>query len=252
MSDLINMVGCTFIVTGASSGIGRATSVQLSQLGARVVIVGRNTVRLQTTLKQLEGSGHRIETLALDDYDTISQWLKGLAKEIGPIDGVVHSAGVQTTRPLRLFKSEVLKDIIDINVGAALALAKGFRQKGVAQKGGSLVFLSSVMGLVGQPGQSVYSASKGALIALTKSLALELASEGLRVNCVAPGLVKTEMSERMLEAMSDEQVAEVKKMHPLGLGCPDDVASAISYLLSNRARWITGSTLTVDGGYTAH
>lgn len=139
-----------------------------------------------------------------------------------------------------------------VNVVAASALAKGFRQRGVFVEGGSIVLLSSVMGLVGQPGQSLYSATKGALVAMTRSLALELAREQIRVNCVAPAVVMTGMSEQLKQNVSPEQFAQITAMHPLGLGRGEDVASAVAFLLADTARWITGTTLVVDGGYTAH
>ena len=106
--------------------------------------------------------------------------------------------------------------------------------------------------MTGQAGVSAYSASKGALISLTKSLALELAGENIRVNCVAPGVVNTEMSDKLFSFMTEQQIEGIKKMHPLGFGTPRDVANAISFLLADTSRWITGSVLVVDGGYTAH
>ena len=139
-----------------------------------------------------------------------------------------------------------------INVTAALCLAKAFRQKNVSTAGSSIVYLSSVMGIVGQSGQTAYSASKGALVTLAKSLTLELSRENIRVNCVAPAVVNTEMSEKMFQSLTPEQVKQIESMHPLGIGTPRDVANAIAFLLADTGRWITGTTLVVDGGYTAH
>ncbi len=139
-----------------------------------------------------------------------------------------------------------------INVGAAIGLAKGFCQKGVCAPGGSIVFISSVAGLTGQAGLAAYAASKGAIVALTKALAVELAGEHIRVNCVAPGVVTTEMGQSLLRMLTPEQDADLEAMHLLGLGRPRDVAYAIAFLLAETARWITGTVLVVDGGYTAH
>ncbi len=242
----------TILVTGASSGIGRETAILLSELGARLFLVGRNSEQLDKTLSSLEGSAHQIYAFDLSVVDEIPRWMKEVTSANGPLHGLVHSAGVQFTRPLRIMSSESIEELMSVNVTAAIFLAKAFRQKGVSASGGSLVYLSSVMGLVGQSGQSAYSASKGALVSLTKSLALELSRENIRVNCVAPAMVSTEMTEKMLGLLTPEQVLQIEAMHPLGLGHPRDVANAIAFLLADTGQWITGTTLVVDGGYTAH
>jgi len=253
MINPMQLENLTILVTGASSGIGRETAVLLSKLGASLILVGRNEEQLIKTRSLLDGTLHRISAFDLSNYDEIPHWIKEISSVAGPLHGLVHSAGVQFTRPLRIMSSESIEELMRVNVTAAIFLAKAFRQKGVyASEGGSLVYLSSVMGFVGQPGQSAYSASKGALVSLAKSLALELAREKIRVNCIAPAIVSTEMSEKMFEQLSPEQVSHIKAMHPLGLGQPRDVANAIAFLLADTARWITGTTLVVDGGYTAH
>ena len=252
MINPMDMTNRTILVTGASSGIGREISVLLSQLGARLILVGRNSSALDKTLSMLEGKGHFSEAYDLAaDIDDIPRWMKIITQKSGLLHGLVHSAGMQFTRPLRITTGESMDELMRINATAALCLAKGFRQKGVSS-GGSIVYLTSVMGLVGQTGQVVYSASKGALVALSKSLALEMAREGVRVNCVAPAVVKSEMSDKMFSSLSPENVAQIETMHPLGIGTPRDVAYSIAFLLAETGRWITGSTLVVDGGYTAH
>ncbi len=248
----MELIDRTILVTGASSGIGRETAILLSQLGAHLILVGRNSEQLEKTHELLEGTAHQVYAFDLSNVDEIPRWMKEITSASGPLHGLVHSAGVQFTRPLRIVSSEGIEEIMRINVTAALLLAKAFRQKGVSVDSGSIVYLSSVMGLVGQSGQSAYSASKGALVTLTKSLALELSRENIRVNCVAPAMVRTEMSEKMLELLTPEQAIHIEAMHPLGLGRPRDVANAIAFLLADTARWITGTTLVVDGGYTAH
>ena len=175
-----------------------------------------------------------------------------LAGTQGLLDGLVHSAGIQITAPLKVLDSHQVETLWRTNVLASLWLAKGFRQKGVNHLGGSMVFLSSTAGLVGHPALSAYSASKGAVIALTRSLAIELAREHIRVNCIAPGMVETEMLEEVRGIVTAENLAAIEKEHPLGFGKPTDVATAAAYLLSPAAKWITGTTLVVDGGYTAH
>jgi NAD(P)-dependent dehydrogenase (short-subunit alcohol dehydrogenase family) len=242
----------TVLVTGASSGIGREISILLSRLGARLVLVARNADRLAQTVTLLEGGGHRVEPVDLTLIDEIPSWLKKLAAQIGTLDGLVHSAGIQITGPLRDLSSENVDRVMRINFGAGLGLARGFRQKGVCNRNSSIVFLSSVMGFVGQAGISVYAASKGALIALTKSLAIELAREGIRVNCVAPAYVKAGIGNELERLLTPEQLAAIEAMHPLGRGTSLEVAYAVAFLLAPTGRWITGSTLVVDGGYSAH
>jgi NAD(P)-dependent dehydrogenase (short-subunit alcohol dehydrogenase family) len=242
----------TFLVTGASSGLGRQVAILLSQLGARIVLTARNRERLQQTLDGLSGEGHVIELFDLCAVDAIPEWLKTLSARIGPLDGLVHCAGSQLTLPVRSLRRDQLEALMTVNMTAGLFLAKGFRQKGVYEPNGSIVFVSSVRGLVGESAMSAYSASKGALIALTRSLAVEFAQQRIRVNCVAPAFVRTEMVESVQAAMTADEFARIEAMHPLGIGEPRDVAYAIAFLLAQTGRWITGTTLVVDGGYTAH
>jgi NAD(P)-dependent dehydrogenase (short-subunit alcohol dehydrogenase family) len=252
VNELFSLSGKRVLVTGASSGIGRAVCRLLDQMGASLVLAGRNAERLAETAASLSGDRHRHEVFDLAGPEDISKWMKRMAEEGGPFSGLVHSAGVFQLKPLRFLNDEAWDDVLRPNLFAAMKLARGFRQKGVNASPSSVVFLSSVMGLVGQPATAAYSASKGALIAMTRSLALELAAEGIRVNCLAPGQVRTEMAEQQRALLTPAQLAEVERMHPLGLGEPVDVAASAAFLLAPASRWITGSTLVVDGGYTSH
>jgi NAD(P)-dependent dehydrogenase (short-subunit alcohol dehydrogenase family) len=248
----LNQIGKVILVTGASSGIGLATAIFLSQLGARIVLIARSKEALAAALAQLDGTGHRVESFDLSEAEAIPDLLKKLSSELGPISGLAHCAGSQAIRPLRILSTKDVESMFRLNVTAALMLAKGFRQKGVHTPSGAIVLVSSVMGIVGAPGRSAYCASKGALQAMARSLALELAPEGIRVNCVAPGYVRTPMLEQAAAVIGAEAMRRVEEMHPLGFGEARDVAQAIGFLLSDASRWITGSTLAVDGGYTAH
>lgn len=249
MKGPLDLSGRRVLVTGASSGIGRETAVLLAELGAAVVLAGRDRTRLEQTAAALSGGGHAIEAFDLSDTEAIPARLKDVSQRLGPLSGLVHCGGMHQVQPLRVARGADFLALMTVNVLSAAMLAKGYRQKGVAA-GGSIVLLSSVMSVVGQPGVSAYSASKGALVALSRSLALELAAEGIRVNCVSPGFVETEMGERLRRQMTPEQFAALQGMHPLGLGRPRDVAHAVAFLLADTARWITGSNLIVDGGYT--
>ena len=252
MNSFLDIRGQRILVTGASSGIGRATAVLLASHGAQLILVGRSEQRLADTHQMLAGDGHAIVPKDLSQADSIPAWMKQLAAEFGLLRGVAHCAGIQEVSPVRFLKDEAFSHMMNINVNSAVQLAKGFRQKSVVDEKGSLVLVSSVIGLVGQAGVAAYSASKGALCALTRCIALEFAAEGIRVNSVAPGIVETEMTREFRSKLSNDQFAALRSEYPLGLGQPDDVANAIVFLLSDAARWITGTSLVVDGGYTAH
>ena len=241
----------TILVTGASSGLGRETSILLSRLGAKVVLVGRNMDQLQGTVAKLEGARCRVQTFDLNQLGEINDWLKRVGTEEGGLSGLVHCAGVQMTRPLRVTTLDNIDQVLRVNFLAATQLAKSFRQRGVCKKPASIVFVSSIMGQIGLPALSIYSASKGALDGFCRSLALEYAAEEIRVNCVSPGHVRTEMTESVEKQMPAEHYETLRAAHPLGFGEPIDVANSIAFLLADTGRWITGTTLVVDGGYTA-
>lgn len=249
--DFLNLSEKTLLVTGASSGIGQATAIAASRQNARVALVARDVAALHVTLQQLDGEGHLVVPCDLSDLDGIGNMVRQVASEFRGIDGVAHAAGIHATAPLRAISSEQIRSLFDLNVGSAVMLAQAFRHKAVRRPGASLVLMSSAVGVVGQPGVSVYSATKGAVQTLTKSLALELARDQIRVNCVAPGIVTTPMTDSIKAAIGEHSFEDVVKAHPLGLGDPEDVAAAILFLLSGASRWITGTSLTVDGGYTA-
>ena len=248
----LELTGRTVMVTGASSGIGRESAILLSRLGARLVLVARNEERLKETQALLEGTGHLLEPFDLGGYEAIPEWMRGFAIRHGPIDGLVHSAGIRITATLKTMDAPQVEALWRINVSASLWLAKGYRQRRVNNSGGSIVLLASTAGLIGEPAVSAYSASKGAVISATRSLAAELAAEGIRVNCIAPGVVSTAMSKEFEERLSSEFVARIEQDHLLGFGEPLDIAYAIAFLLAPTGRWITGSVLVVDGGYTCH
>ena len=251
MINPMDMTGCHVLVTGASSGIGRETAVCLSQLGARLLLIARDHNRLEETASLLEGQGHHFACFDLTRVEEIPEWLKGLAVQKGHFNGLVHSAGIQMTRPIQLWNRKDHDDLMTTNVTSCFALAKGFRQRGVCQQGSSIVFLASITGLVGAPGLTSYCASKGAVVALVRALALEFVRYGIRVNCVAPGHVSTEMAERVRASLTPGQVAAIDAMYPLGPGNARDVANAVAFLLAQSSRWITGTALVVDGGCTA-
>ena len=248
----LDLTSRTVMVTGASNGIGRATSIYLSRLGARIVAVGRNQARLDATITALEGSQHRSYALDLNDIEALPKWMKTVADEVGPLYGLVHSAGIAMTRPLRVQTYSDYSAIMRINLDAAVMLTKGFRQKGVRdESGGSIVYLSSVAAFTAQSGIAAYASSKGALISLARTLGRELAADKVRVNCVCPGHVRTDMAAQTHETLPEEQYKALMSRHALGMGTPEDVAYAIAFLLAPAAKWITCTALVIDGGYSA-
>lgn len=253
MHNPLNMSGRRILVTGAASGIGRELALLLGRLSARVLAVDRDAKGLDEVFSALEGSGHAIHVCDLADLASIPRWMVQLGEEGGPLSGLVHAAGVPCISPIRLLQPEIYRNALAVNTEAALALARGFLHRNVySGANGSIVFISSVMAITGSPGAVGYALSKAALIGMTRSMALELAPRRIRVNCLAPGFVRTPMYHRLSAMWSPEQAANVELLHPLGIGDPLDVAHAAAFLLADTARWITGSVLTVDGGYTAH
>ena len=233
------------LVTGASSGIGQAIAVESSKMGARVTALGRDQNRLAQTLAALEGAGH--QAVALDLRNTAE--LERVVSDLDGVDGVVHAAGITRMAPAKFISLEDYQDIMAVNVYAPIELTKFLLLNRKINKGASLVFISSVVGgLLPYKGQGVYAASKGALSAYAKVLALELSSRKIRVNSILPAMVRT----RLLDSLGIDAVAldADEKRYPFGYGTPEDVAWAAVYLLSGASRWMTGNNLVIDGGVT--
>jgi NAD(P)-dependent dehydrogenase (short-subunit alcohol dehydrogenase family) len=251
-TSFLDFGGRWVVVTGASSGLGRATAIELARHGARVVLMGRNEARLAETAGMLGGAEHRVLALDLARHDTIAPAVATLRADTGPLYGLCHAAGIVETRPLATNTVAVVQGQLDINLLAGLELARAVCRRDVmTPDGGSLLFVSSIYGRVGMPGQIGYCATKGALVAAVRAMAIELARRRIRVNCLSPGLVLTQMTEEALAKLSPEHVDKLKGAHPLGAGQPEDVARAAVFLLAPATGWITGADLPVDGGFTA-
>lgn len=240
-----------FLVTGASSGIGKAVALELNKKGAFVVPIGRNRNRLEELEQEIEDPARcrivekDLSTEACQDYKFVSI----LAKEVGKFRGLVLSAGIQDIRPLRISKQKDVKKLFDINFHSGFFLSQAFCDKRVnVGQGSSIVFLSSIASLIGSPGISAYSASKGAINALVQSMAVEVARQGIRVNAVLPGFVKSEMTDFWNSVYTQDYIAKLEEKYPLGIGQVEDIVGPILFLLSDLSRWITGTTLVVDGG----
>ena len=238
--------GNTILVTGASSGIGKATAIECSKLGARVVITGRDEARLQQTLSSLEGEGHVVITADLGEDDGI----RFLVERVPVLNGIVHAAGISDTVLFQFLKKERLENIFNINFFAPVVLSQLLLKKKLLQKGGSIVFLSSIDGPVtAHIGNSMYSATKGALSAMMQNMSIELASKGIRVNAVLPGMTETPLIHN--DDITQEQLNKDMELYPLKrYADPREIAWAIIYLLSDASTFTIGASLVVDGGFT--
>lgn len=239
------------LITGGSSGIGLAAAVRASRSGARVTLVARRREELNGALAQLDGKGHAAHECDVTDYARIATLLPEIAASSGPVHALIHAAGIHAVSPVRTVNPMQAAEMFNVNVTSALMLSKAFRKPNVRADDASIVLLSSAVGVVGSSGVSIYAATKAAVASLAQSLGLELAREGIRVNAVAAGIVATPLTERLRDAVGNGGWERIAGAHPLGIGTPDDVAAAALFLASPDARWITGTTMSVDGGYTA-
>lgn len=247
MKTPFTLEGKTFLVTGASSGIGLTTCLMINSLGGSFIGVARREAELQKLLSKANPdlNNHVIAADLTKDED-----VEKVASSIAVVNGVVHSAGVVNLAPLKFYKRSLMDEMRIINYDAILYLMNGITKKKKLAKNSSVVLVSSIAGLFGMRGNGIYAGTKGALIAITKVWANELALQGTRVNCVAPGMVRTDITQKTINELSAEVVAEDEKKYPLGYGDPEDVAAAITFLLSPASKWITGQTLITDGGRT--
>lgn len=236
----------TILVTGASSGIGRAIAIECSKIGATVIITGRNGERLSQTFNKLEGKCHRQIIADLNSDTDISN----LIDELPLLNGVVHSAGLATLLPFQFLNSDKLTSLMNINFNVPTIISSMLVKKKKCVKGSSFVFISSIDGpKVTHMGNSVYGASKSAITAISKGMALELASKKIRVNCIQPGMTETPLIHN--ESITQEQLDEDMKTYPLGrYAKPEEIAYAAIYLLSDASAFTTGTDICIDGGYT--
>jgi len=225
-----NLSGKNIVITGASSGIGRQCAITANALGAFVILIGRSQERLNETARLLVNTDYIIFATDITAYKETESGLEDLLKDL-KIDGIIHAAGISTTLPLRNITPEKLQPFFETNVFAAINITKLLTKVKFANpQGMSIVFIASVMGIVGELGKTTYSLTKGALVAGAKSLALELASKKIRVNCVLPGVVETPMSANAVYAQDTEAYNKIKSYHPLGLGNPEMLPMpALSY-----------------------
>lgn len=240
-----SLEGKTVLVTGASSGLGRQTAITASQMGARVMITGRDTARLRETLDLLEGVGHQQFIADL----TIQQDIDTLVASLPELNGVVFSTGISDLSPARYITAAVIEKTFSISFNASVLLTAALlAKKRIAKKNGSLVFISSISTRYPFVGGAMYISAKSAIEAYARVLALELAPKGIRVNCVAPAFVRSPMLDQTASNYSQQAVDMIEARQILGLGDPEDVANTIVYFLSDASKWVSATNLILGGG----
>lgn len=251
-SDTISFADRIVIVTGASSGIGRATAVAFGRAGAAVVLVGRQAVALEAASRALHEQGGRVATVQADvtSADAPDRIVREAVDAFGAVDVLVNAAGIIAGGTVETTTEDAWDAMFDVNLRATFRLMRAAAPQ-LALRRGSIVNVSSVAGLRAFPGLLAYSVSKAAVDQLTRCAALDLAPAGVRVNAVNPGVVVTDLHRR--SGMADEQYAAFlersRTTHPLGrVGSPEEIADLILFLASERAAWVTGETIAIDGG----
>ena len=246
MYNPFSLEGKTILVTGASSGIGRATAIECSKMGAKVIALGRDERRLMDTISNLAGSDHEYRLVDLVNQVSVDEMVKTLPS----LNGVVLCAGIGMTKPLQFCTHEDFQNIFEVNFYSTVELLRLLVKKKALLKESSCVFVSSIGGVKSfNLGNGVYGTSKAAINSAMKFFAIELAPKKIRVNSVNPGMVNTKFIQ--LGNITEEQLKLNMERYPLKrYGEPEEIAQGIIYLLSDASSWVTGHSLIIDGGLT--
>jgi len=244
---MTDLQGKTAIVTGASGGIGRAVAVAMASAGADVALCGQNRERLDETAAQVSATGRRALTYVLNisQGDAVQQMVEDAHKSLGRIDIMVNNAGITRDGLIIRMSEQDWDEVMTVNLKSVFLCSRAVARIMMKQRTGSIVNVSSIIGLIGNPGQGNYSASKGGIISFTKSLARELASRNIRANAIAPGFIETAMTENIPGELQKKMLDAI----PLGrYGKPEDVADLAVFLAGNRSSYITGQVISICGG----
>ena len=241
---MFDLTGKTALVTGASGGIGGAIAQALHAAGATVALSGTREGPLQDLAAALGGRAH-VVTANLGDRDAVEALPKKAAEAMGSVDILVNNAGITRDNLFMRMSDEEWAQVIDVNLTSSFRLARGVLRGMMKARWGRIVSITSVVGTTGNPGQGNYAAAKAGLVGMSKSLAYEVASRGITVNCVAPGFIETAMTDKL----NDDQKGRILTQIPAGrMGKADEIAAAVLYLASPEAAYVTGATLHVNGG----
>lgn len=238
-----SLEGKIILVTGASSGIGRGVAIACSKMGANVILNGRNQMKLDETLAQLEVGNHKMITADLTDGESVSR----LISDLPTLDGVVHCAGIGQRVLCKVATEQDVESVMDANFKAPVLLQSELLKHKKINKGASIIFIASVSTWSPSIGNAFYSASKGAIVSYANCLALELAPRKVRVNCISPAMVWTDLI--LQEGVDEEQLKADEQKYPLKrYGTPEDIANLAIYMLSDASVWMTGSNVKISGG----
>ena len=240
------------LITGASSGIGKECAFRCYEEGAKVHLLGRNERSLKEIYAQLNDNNNSISVLDLQDFGRYQNIIENIVTTHGKIDGFIHSAGYQITLPISAMNYQMYLDIFSVNTISAFEFIRLLSKKNYGNLSCmSIVLIASVMSIIANPALTAYCASKAALVGGAKALALELANNKIKVNCVSPGYLEdTKMMTELDEILSNQELDNLKKGYPLGLGSTNDITALCLFLLSDESKWITGQNIIIDGGYS--
>ena len=247
MKDFLGVQGKTFLISGGTSGIGRATAEKAIEYGARIIVIGRNSVKLNE-LKSRYNEQLVPLKLDLSEADFLQRLNEVLDRE-DEIHGFLHTAGISPTMPFNREKRNSWEQVMQLNVYAGLEISQRLFKK-YRSSLSSIVYVSSVMADLAEKAKGTYSMSKGALNAIARNQALEYAKFNIRVNTISPAVVNTPLTEDSIYRRSEESMADIRGRHPLGLGEPEDIANAALFLFSDVSKWVTGTNIKIDGGYS--
>ena len=239
------------IVTGASRGIGLETSTTLLKNKYKVVLTSRRILDVEEAFSVFSNDSYKLIPCDLNDTEQIKQFSEKVNTEVGKISGLVHCAGSTKIKPLSLIKRKDIEDLFSLNVFSTFELIKQFSKKKNFVPGMcSFVLLSSIAAIESVPGRAIYASTKGSLNGMLKTTAAELLQKGIRLNIVSPGIVQSTMTENYLNKLPIENKKQLLESYPLGFGSPEDVSFLVEFLLSEKAKWITGQNFTIDGGHS--
>lgn len=246
MENPFSLEGKTILVTGASSGIGKAIAIECSKMGATIMLVARNEDRLQDTLSLLHGVGHQSFSVDITDEEALANMVSNLPV----LNGLVHCAGIGPHIPFKFINREKLDDVFNVNFFAPAILSQKLVKAKKISKQASVVFIASISGNnIAASASSAYCSSKAAIGGLVKSMAVDLAPQGIRVNSVSPGAIRTAIFDTGQFTEEDLKAEEVRYLLKR-LGKPEEIAYSVIYLLSDASAWTTGTNMVVDGGFT--